>query len=558
MPYTLVIKNGRIVDGTGAPGYIADVAIDGDRIAAVGQLAEAGDAAVIDAAGKVVCPGFIELHTHYDPQICWDRSATPAAEHGVTTVVIGNCGLSLAPIRPGFGSQLTKMFNKIEDIETRFFDAAVPYSWTSFPEYLDFIRDGLGVNIAPAVGHSVLRHFVMGDAAQERIATDDEVAQMCALLREAIAAGAFGLSMSMPALKDHSDRSMASAFADNRERIALARTLVDCGRHYVQTTLEPVDLETRLKELDAFGEVIRESGACGSFLALLDMPYLVPGQMEAELDKVTELQASGARIFGQTMARPFDFSFRMNKAASVFYMMSIWADIMLRPVPERIKALSDTSIWPALNQAFLDYIPGMDWLGKFTVKEVRDPRNKAYLGRTLREIADTEGTNPTAAMLKIALADELETLFDNTGVMHGDVNRVAALLDHPGVHMGGSDAGAHVAQFAGEGDSTFMLRHFVREHRKFTLERAIQRMTGDLARDFGIPGRGTIEAGNFADLVIFDPDVVDRGPEILVKDLPGGGDRYVRHATGIDKVFVNGKLFVDQGQYTEARAGRTV
>ena len=557
MAYSLVIRNGRIVDGTGRPSFIADVGVEDDRITMIGRIGDPGDAEVIDATGKVVAPGFIEIHTHYDPQICWDRTASPAGEHGVTTVVMGNCGLSLAPVRPGFSARVTKMFNKIEDIDTSFFDAAVSYDWNSFPEYLDHIRDGLGVNIAPVVGHSVLRHYVMGDAAQERTATDDEIAEMCRLLKEAIEAGAFGLSMSYAHLTDEDDRAMASAFADKKEKVALARTLVESGRLYLQSTLHPINAAKRLEEMDEIGEITRASGACGSVIAVLDMPYNEPGQCQSELDKLTELQQRGARLYAQTMTRPLDTSFRMVKAHSLFYMARLWADIMMQPVPERTALLSDRAIWAELDRSIIDYVGDIDFLGQFTLMDAATEANQPWVGKTLREIADARGTTTTAAMLEIALSEDLEPLFSNLG-MHGNVDNVAAILDHPMIQMGSSDAGAHVAQFAGEGDATFMLRHFVRQHGKFTLERAIQRMTSDLARDFGIRGRGAILPGNFADLVLFDPDTVDRGPEILIKDLPGGGERYIRHATGIDKVFVNGRLFVDRGSYTEARAGRTV
>ena len=363
--------------------------------------------------------------------------------------------------------------------------------------------------------------------------------------------------MSYAHLTDENDVSMASGFADLREKIALAQTLVESGRLYLQTTLHPIDAAKRLRELDEFGEVTRASGACGSFLAVLDMPYNEPGQCQSELAKLAELQAKGSRLYGQTMTRPLDTSFRLIKAHSLFYMAKIWCDIMMKDVPERIALLGDRSIWPALDQSIIDYVGDIDFLGQFTLMEATTGANRRHVGKTLRQIADETGVTTTAAMLEISLSDNMEALFSNLG-MHGNVDNVAAILDHPLIQMGSSDAGAHVAQFAGEGDATFMLRHFVRQHGKFTLERAIQRMTSDLARDFGIRDRGSITPGKFADLVVFDPDTIDRGPEILVQDLPGGGERYIRRATGIEKVVVNGRLFVDQGGYTDARAGRIV
>lgn len=557
MGYSLVIKNGRIIDGTGRPGFVGDIAIAGDRIAAIGRIADPGGAEVIDAGGRVVSPGFIEIHTHYDPQLCWDRTASPAGEHGVTTVIVGNCGLSLAPVRPGFGARISKMFNKIEDIETSFFDAAVPYSWQSFGEYLDFLRPGLGVNVAPVVGHSVLRHFVMGDAAQQRTATDAEIEAMCAALKDAIAAGGFGLSMSFEHLTDEHAHPMASSFADTRERIALARTLVDAGRLYVQATMDNTTGSVRkLEEYDELAEIARESGACCSALAVMHFASK-PDQHLEELAKLTELHATGARLYAQSMTRPLDFTFQLTKAASLFYLADIWSGIMVKPLEERKALLADETIWPQLDQSLVEYSKG-NGVGHFTVKRTRRPENAHFQGRRLREIAAEDGVTPTAAMLRIALSENLETVFESAGHVHANVDEVAMLLDHPLIQMGGSDAGAHVAQFAGEGDATYMLQHFVREHGKFTLERAIQRMTGDLARDFGISERGTITIGNFADLVVFDPDTIERGPEVVVQDLPGGGERMIRHATGIDKVIVNGEIFVDQGAYTSARAGRTI
>lgn len=557
MSFDLVIKGARVVDGTGRPSFISDVGITGDTITMVGRISDCEGAQVIDAAGKVVCPGFIEIHTHYDPQICWDRTASPAAEHGVTTVVIGNCGLSLAPIRSGFGARVTQMFNKIEDIDPEFFDAAVPYSWSSFGEYLDFIRHDLGVNVAANVGHSILRHFVMGDDAQKRAATDSEIEKMCDCLEEAVRSGAFGITMSYEHLTDENNQSMASGFADKKERAALARRLVECGRHFIQISMDFTDLEHKLQQYDELADISLESGACMSALALMDLS-LDRNQWKVEIDKLDELRDRGAKVYGQTMTRPLDFTFQLDKANSVFYGSRFWGDVMVKPIEERKQLLRDPANWPDLHAGLLEYFAGHDGFGPVRVLHVHCDENRKYLGRTLGEIGEEEGTNSSVAMIQIALRDDLKTLFDFTGEVHGDVNVVCQIMDHPMVQIGGSDAGAHVKQFAGEGDSTYVLGYLVRDLGKFTLERAVQRMSGDLARDLGLSRRGTIMPGNFADLVVFDPEKVNRGDTIMVHDLPGEGERFIRHSSGVEKTIVNGQIFFDRGDYTEARAGRIV
>ena len=241
---SLLIQNARIVDGTGANGWLGDVAIAGDRIVGMAPRIEA-DAPTIDAGGQVLCPGFIDIHTHYDPQICWDRLATPVIEHGTTTVVVGNCSLSLAPVRKGAERHLTNMFSKKEDIETDIFQAAVPYSWQTFGEYLEYVTPGLGLNVGALVGHTPLRHYVMGDDAQKRVATDAEIDRMCGVLTESLQAGGFGLSLSYSDF-DENNVPIASCCADFRERLALARTVVANGRRLNQSVGAILDDEGRL------------------------------------------------------------------------------------------------------------------------------------------------------------------------------------------------------------------------------------------------------------------------------------------------------------------------
>ena len=301
---SLVIRNARIVDGTGRPGFIGDVGIAGDRIAAVGRVGDT-DAPTIDAGGHVLAPGFIEIHTHYDPHLCWDRLATPALEHGFTTIVTGNCSLGMAPIRGrADADRINRLFGKIEDLDETFFDAAVPYTWESFAEYLDHIRPGLGINVGALVPHTPLRHYVMGDAANQRTATDDEIAQMCALLGEAIDAGALGISFTY-ADSDENNIPVASCFSDLREKIALARTVTAKGRRFVQVIRDFVDPEKQLAQLDELAEISLASGALCAALTVIDSPT-IPDFWKRDLQKLEEIQLRGARVLGQSTPRSFD------------------------------------------------------------------------------------------------------------------------------------------------------------------------------------------------------------------------------------------------------------
>ncbi len=547
---SFVVRNARIVDGTGRPSYLGDVGIRGDKIAAIGRV-EAADVPAFDAGGHVLAPGFIEIHTHYDPHLCWDRLATPALEHGFTTVVTGNCSLGVAPVRPGEGGRITRLFEKIEDLGADFFDAAVPYSWQTFPEYLDYIRPGLGVNVGSLVGHTPLRHFVMGAEANQRVATDDEIDRMCGVLAEAIQAGAMGFSMSY-ADADENNVPVASVWADLREKIALARTVTANGRRFVQAIRHFGDQNKRLAQLEELATISLESGTQTAALAVMASPG---DTWKQDLEKLEALQRRGARVMGQGMPRAMDINFRLTRPFVLFFPMPGWMDVMAKPVPARIASFKD----PAIRCRLLDEARPRENLFKGVgVVHAASQRNRAYERRQLTDIAREQGKELMDALLDLALAEDLETEFAVRGIINADVEKVSIILNHPLVQVGGSDSGAHVAQFSGAGDSCFLIEHFVRTHRKMTLERAVQRMTSDPAQDAGILDRGTIEIGRFADLVVFDPDTITRGEEVLANDLPGGGSRYVRHPKGIDKVIVNGEVVVDGGSYTKARPGRHV
>ncbi|HTO56085.1 MAG TPA: D-aminoacylase [Myxococcota bacterium] len=550
--FDLVLRNARIIDGTGAPERTGDVAVRGDRIAAVGQVSGRG-ARELDVRGRVVAPGFIDIHTHYDPQICWDRLATPSLEHGVTTVVMGNCSLSLAPVKPDGAEKLVAMFSRIEDIKAPTFEAGVPFTWESFGEYLAHIGQGLGPNVGALVGHSALRYYVMGKASQERVASDAEIAAMCGLLEAAMQAGAIGLSTSYVDI-DENMVPVPSRWADERERLALCQAMARSGRGVLQTVPYFIDIEEQLKNIAELGRLSRGSGVLCSLAPIVSSPVNA-GAWRRSLAALEHERELGGRVYAQSMPRTFDLNMRLSETSFLLYGLPLWNRFMGLPLAERIQAFGDPAHRQSLVEEGMRIAP---LLMAASIGETFSQANRPLAGRSLLQLAGERGKPLPEVMLEVALADGLQTEFCIRGVIHADVDSVAEILSHPRVHIGASDAGAHIAQFCGAGDTCYLIERFVRQYKRMSLEQAVHRLTGELARDWGIAERGEIAVGKFADLVVFDPETIARGPERFVADVPGDANRYVRDATGIDAVIVNGAVTLERGHYTEARAGRIV
>ncbi len=553
--FDIIIRGGTVVDGTGAPARQADVGIRGGVIAELGTLQ--GDAErEIDADGLVVTPGFIDIHTHFDPQLCWDAHATPSIEHGITTVVTGNCSLSLAPIRDLAGAEkIVSMFGVIEDIKKRTFDEAVPFSWRSFPEYLDHIRRDLAINVGALIGHSALRLYVMGPASQERAANPEEIAEMCGIVEEAMAAGALGISSSYVDI-DENGHPVPSQFADLDEKIALASAMAKSGRGIWQIVPYFPDMERELENIRELGEISLAAGVPCSLQPVLSSP--TSPNAEEIMSALEAEQARGARVYGQVMPRCFDLNMRLSETSMLLFALPQWKAIMDLPVAARREQFADPGRRTSLVEE-MKAAAGMSGALPFlTVGEVHSDANKPYVGRYLAEIAQEEGKEIGEVILDIANADELETEFQLKNVINADKAAVAKLIDHPLCHFGASDAGAHITQFCGTGDTTHLLEHYVRETGQLSLEHAVHRMTGEVARDWGLRDRGELKPGKAADIAIFDPAQVSVGGEEFVDDFPGEARRYVRRSSGYRAVMVNGELTYDDGNYTTARAGKVV
>jgi len=543
------------VDGTGRESITGDIAILDGKIAQVGIVAGTGREE-FDASNLAVAPGFIDIHTHFDPQLCWDSYATPSIEHGITTVVTGNCSLSLAPIRDrAAADKIVSMFGVIEDIKQRTFDEAVPFTWNSFPEYLDHIRPRLGINVGALIGHSAIRLFVMGAASQERAATAEEIEAMCALVEESMAAGALGISSSYVDM-DENGKPVPSQYADIHEKVALAKAMAKSGRGIWQIVPFFPDLNRELDNIRELGDISLAAGIPCSLQPVLSSP--TSPHAEEIIAALEEQKARGAKVYGQVMPRCFDLNMRLSETSMLLFSLPRWKAIMDLPASERLAKFSDPAAREPLVSEMKNAAGMSGALPFLTVGDVHSKANEAYKGKYLAEIAESEGKEIGDVILDIAIADKLETEFQLKNVINADKAAVAELINHPLCHFGASDAGAHITQFCGTGDTTHLLEHYVRETGHMTLERAVHRMTGEVAADWGLSDRGTLAVGKAADIVVFDPDTVTVGDEQFVDDFPGEARRYVRRASGYHRVFVNGELAYDTNGYTNNLAGRVV
>ncbi len=553
MEYDLLIKNGSVIDGTGSATKHADLGIKDGVIVSIGQLE--GDAPeTIDAKDLVVSPGFIDIHTHFDPQLCWDGHATPSIEHGITTVVTGNCSLSLAPIKgKEDADKIVSMFGVIEDIKKTTFDEAVPFSWQSFPEYLDHIRPKLGINVGALIGHSAIRLFVMGPESQEREATQEEISKMCEIVREAMRAGALGISSSYVDIDENGD-PVPSRFAGFDEKVALAQAMGESGRGIWQVVPYFPDMKQQLDNIRELGDISLTANVPCSLQPVLSSP--TSPNAEELIEALEKEQARGARVFGQTMPRCFDLNMRLSETSMLLYALPRWKKIMDLPREQRLEQFKEQKS-ELVNE--MKDAKGMSGSIPFLkVGSVKSDENQRYQGQYLGSIAQEENKELGEVILDLSIRDNLDTEFQLQNVINADKQAVAKIVSHPLCHFGASDAGAHITQFCGTGDTSHLLQHYVRETSTFSLEEAIHKMTGELAVDWGLADRGTLEEGKAADIVIFNSETVSVGKEEFVDDFPGEARRYVRKSEGYDVVIVNGAIAYQDGRYTETLNGRVV
>jgi N-acyl-D-amino-acid deacylase len=553
----LVIRNGLIVDGSGLPGYLGDVGIDGGRIVSVGRPLD-GVAAqrVIDAGGHVIAPGFVDPHTHLDAQLLFDPLVYPTIEHGITTVITGNCSLSMAPVRAGQRDRFSRMFRLIEEMPAEAFDTGVDWRWgEGFDGLVEAMSADLAVNVAPLVGHSVLRLYVMGDDAR-RAATADEITEMADILRGCLDAGAVGLSTSFVDVEDDL-LPVPCRFANHDELDALCAVLGERGR-MLQIVHEFFDADLTVTRVEMLGEISRRHGI-PTTLSPLFHSAAAPDSTTRVMAAVEREVADGARVWPQVQTRPIDISWTLDQRSIMFLVIPGWWPVLSLPAKEdKLAALRD----PATRAQL---VAGLDALGEmggmkaaeFVIRDVALESNRDLVGQTIGEVAEARGTSAAQTLLDLAVEEELGTWFIRPNIGHVDDDAVGGLLAHPNVHVGASDAGAHVGSFATYGDIGYLFSRFVRGTGALTLEGAVKKVTADPCAIWGIADRGLLREGYAADVVVFDPATIDRGPEVASDDFPGAGRRWIRRSVGVDAVVVNGTVTwtAEDGYVESARAG---
>lgn len=550
MPYDVLITGGLIVDGTGGKAFGGDVAIEGGRVVAVGEVA--GDARrTIDADGQVVAPGFIDAHTHYDAQLLWDATANPSTAHGVTTILLGNCGYTLAPVRFTDQDYLIGLFAAAEEVPKLALQTYAPFEWETFPEYVSWLEGRVGVNVVTQIGHSAVRRYIMGEAALERAATEDEIAEMVSVVEAALDAGAFGISSSQAPhqLGEHGEH-IPSFFADAAETRALAETVRRKGARLL--SINPATKRDGLTEEDrAFLVELAETSK--AIVSWNDFGMGTPNG-ESVLEFMEAQLQHGNQIYAIARCQRPETRFTLKKLSALFAAYDAWPEYSKLDKDGKIAALGDPD-WRARLGQFWDKAK---FMVNSSVERAVSPNTKALEGRLLVDIARERGTSPAEVMFDVAREDELETFFRISGPVNVDESPLERILRSPATLVGISDGGAHLQTFAGGDYTTYFLEHWVREKGAFTLEEGVAALSARVAEFLGLEDRGTLEVGKAADIVVFDLDTV--GPLELqtLEDIPGGGTRMTKNARGISWVIINGEPVVEDGQSSDVVPGRVL
>jgi len=555
MAYDLLIKNGTIVDGTGAPAYRGNVAAAGGRIVEVGDV-DGPAARVIDASDLIVSPGFIDPHTHYDAQICWDPLVTCSSWHGVTTVIMGNCGVGLAPCRPIAKEHeiAAKNLEHVEAIPYDVLEGGLTWDWQTFPDYITAAqRRGAGINLAFLAALSPFRHWVMGEDAMSRAATEEETAEIRRLLREAMDAGAVGFSLTV--MRQHlgyQGQPLACRLASDDELRAYGSVLREAGRGVIEIALTRLPSMLSEREYQLVELLMDASGRPVTWLNLRDSDDHPEACMKT-LETAAPLIARGGRP--QVAVRPLIIEFHLRNPF-IFGMLECCKPLFATDSVEGKKAIYSNPEFRAAFRAQFRRQP--KWWEGLQIKEAASPRLQPLLWQSVAQVARTRGHDPLDVFFDLALEDDLKVVY-MVPLLDINPERVARKLSDPRTMIGISDGGAHVDMLCNAGYPTYLLGTFVRERQAVELEHAIKRITSEPAAFFGLRDRGRLAAGMAADITIFDRHTVGCSERHEMRnDLPRSGRRLVSKAEGIRHVIVNGTVLLDDGQHTGDLPGQTL
>ena len=554
-----LIRGGRVVDGTGAPARTADVGIRDGRVVEIGDISEEANE-TIDAGGLVVAPGFVDPHTHYDAQLFWDPAASPSNLHGVTSMVAGNCGFTLAPLKPADAEYLRQMMAKVEGMPLPALESGVPWSWHSFADYLGALDGRVGLNVGFMVGHCALRRNVMGTEAVGEEATPDQLADMRALLSESIAAGGLGFSTTLSFTHSDGDgQPVASRWASNDEVLALCKT---AGQH-VGTSLEYVTSGALRGFTDEEVEQMAAMTLAGRRALnwnVLTIDSREPQRYHDQVAACEHARAQGGTAIALTMPVLVEMNMSFRNYCALF-MLPDWSEVMNLPIPERIAKLKDPSVRQWMNERAHSPDAGVvgrlsSW-GRYQIGDTYSTANEGLKGRVISDLAERANKGTFDTLLDIVINDELRTILwplpSDNDLKSWQMR--AEAWDHPLVLIGGSDAGAHLDRMCGAPYTTSFLADTLRGRQLVSLERCVQLMTQAPAQLFGLRDRGELRPGAYADVVMFDPTTVATGEVHLLDDLPGGSARLYADAIGVQRVMVNGTTVVAEGKDTGALPG---
>jgi N-acyl-D-aspartate/D-glutamate deacylase len=553
--YDLLIKNGLVVDGTGAPARRADVAVTGGKIADLGSLSGIAKR-VIDASELVVAPGFIDPHTHYDAQICWDGALTPSSWHGVTSVVMGNCGVGIAPCRPEAREIAMRDLVNVEAIPFEVLAAGITWDWESFPQYMEAAaRRNPALNLAFLAPLTPFRHYVMGEASMERAANASEISEIKGLLGKAIDAGAFGFSSTL--LNQHlgyQGRPLACRNASKEELKAYCNALKERGKGAIEIAMTKQIGVMDDPELELLDFMLEESRRPITFIAMFDRDDISEA-LRTSLRRVRPMIERGARP--QTSPLPLTREINMRNPFS-FAAFPSWKRVFEDQSKEAQAAVyRDVNFRNRFREELKRPASFGNW-ERITVHEVRSPALKHLEGRTVAEIAAERGVDGVDALLDVTLADDLQNEFTMQS-FNTRVDRMTEILRNKDMLLGLGDGGAHLDMLCDSGYPTYVLGTWVRERKVLSLEEAVRRMTSDPADFFGIRDRGRLAPGLAADLTVFDPArVASVGRPERVYDLPGGAKRMVMRSKGIEYTVVNGAITWEKGALTGVAAGQVL